>query len=58
MLISIPGVIAPLTYSPVAEMTSNVVAVPRSTTIAGPPNKSMAPTALATRSAPTSFGLS
>ena len=37
---------------------SKVVAVPKSTTMAGPPNFEYAATALAIRSAPTSFGLS
>jgi hypothetical protein len=53
-----PGVMAPPRYSPATEMASNVVAVPRSTTTHGPPNRSKAPTALAILSAPTSFGLS
>ena len=32
-----PGEIAPPTYCPLPLTTSNVVAVPKSTTIAGPP---------------------
>ena len=57
-LMSIPGKIAPPRYSPLAEMASNVVAVPKSTTIVGPPKRSKAATASAMRSAPTSLGLS
>src|SRR6478609_4051117 len=57
--ISIPGVIAPPTYWPFPETTSNVVAVPpKSTTIAGPPYSSTAASALMMRSVPTSRGLS
>ena len=37
MEISMPGKIAPPRYSPFSEMTSKVVAVPKSTTIVGPP---------------------
>ena len=36
-LISMPGTMAPPRYSPLSEMTSKVVAVPKSTTIVGPP---------------------
>ncbi len=53
-----PGAITPPTYSPRAETASKVVAVPKSTTIAGPPYSSTAATALMIRSAPTSLGLS
>lgn len=53
-----PGAMTPPTYSPRAETASNVVAVPKSTTIAGPPYSSTAATALMMRSAPTSLGLS
>ena len=35
--ISMPGAIAPPRYSPLADTASNVVAVPKSTTIVGPP---------------------
>jgi hypothetical protein len=55
---SMPGKMAPPRYSPLAEMASNVVAVPKSTTTTGPPNRSKAATASAMRSAPTSLGLS
>jgi hypothetical protein len=37
-LIPIPGQMTPPTYSPRRDTTSNVVAVPKSTTITGPPN--------------------
>ena len=53
-----PGTITPPAYSPLAVTTSNVVAVPKSTTIEAPLMRSVAATALAMRSAPTSFGLS
>ena len=53
-----PGKIAPPRYSPLADTASKVVAVPKSTTIVGPPKRSKAATASAMRSAPTSFGLS
>ena len=53
-----PGAMAPPTYWPAASTTSNVVAVPMSTTMHGAPNRSTAPTTLATRSVPTSRGLS
>ena len=36
-LISMPGTMAPPRYSPLAEIASKVVAVPKSTTIVGPP---------------------
>ncbi len=56
--ISIPGAIAPPRYSPRALTASNVVAVPKSTTIAGPPYRATAASAFTTRSVPTSLGLS
>ena len=37
MQISMPGAIAPPRYSPLAETASQVVAVPKSATIVGPP---------------------
>ena len=49
-----PGQITPPTYSPLRVTTSNVVAVPKSTTITGPPNAANAATPLTIRSAPTS----
>ena len=51
-----PGVIAPPRKSPSSPTTSNVVAVPRSTTIAGAPYNSRAAMALASRSGPTARG--
>ena len=54
----IPGQIAPPRYSPRAEMASKVVAVPKSTTMHGPPYSSNAATAFTIRSAPTSRGAS
>ncbi len=53
-----PGAMAPPRYSPLADTASQVVAVPKSAMIVGPPYRSRAPTALAIRSAPTSFGFS
>src|SRR5665213_2297239 len=53
-----PGAMAPPRNSPLRETTSKVVAVPMSTTMAGPPRRSKAATQLTTRSAPTSLGLS
>ena len=53
-----PGAMALPSSSPRAEMASTVVAVPKSTTTVGPPKRSYAATALTTRSAPTSRGLS
>ena len=53
-----PGAITPPQYSPCAEMTSNVVAVPKSTTTHGPPYFSKAATPLTSLSAPSSAGLS
>ncbi len=53
-----PGAMAPPTYSPLVETASKVVEVPKSTTIAGPPNRCTAASVLTIRSAPTSFGLS
>lgn len=44
------------TYSPRAEITSKVVAVPKSTTMAGPPCRWTAASALTMRSVPTSRG--
>ena len=55
---SMPGEIAPPTYSPRGLTTSKVVAVPKSTTMAGPSYRLAAASALTTRSAPTSRGLS
>ena len=52
--IAIPGTITPPAYSPRAVTTSNVVAVPKSTTMQGPPRRACAATALTMRSAPTS----
>ena len=53
-----PGTITPPAYSPSPVTTSNVVAVPKSTTMQGPPTASNAATALTIRSAPTSCGFS
>ena len=53
-----PGAITPPMNSPLSETTSKFVAVPKSTTIAGPPKRVNAARALTTRSAPTSRGLS
>src|SRR5688572_9065402 len=53
-----PGAMAPPMNSPRALMQSNVVAVPRSTTISGGPYRAIAATAFTMRSAPTSRGLS
>ena len=53
-----PGAITPPMNSPLSETTSKFVAVPKSTTIAGPPNRANAARAFTTRSAPTSRGLS
>ena len=53
-----PGAMAPPTYSPRAETASKVVAVPKSTTMHGPPYRWTAASALMIRSAPTSLGLS
>ncbi len=55
---SSPGAIAPPTKAPSWATQSNVVAVPRSTTIAGAPYRRDAASALASRSAPTSPGRS
>ena len=44
--------------SPLSETTSKFVAVPKSTTIAGPPNRVNAARVFTTLSAPTSRGLS
>ena len=51
-----PGVMAPPRYSPFAVTTSRVVAVPKSTMMAGPPNSRWTATAFTIRSAPTSKG--
>ena len=56
--ISMPGAIAPPRYSPAADTASNVVAVPKSTTIARAAVELTAASALTTRSVPTSLGLS
>ena len=53
-----PGKITPPRYSPWAETQSKVVAVPKSTAMAGPPSSSKAATAFTMRSAPTSRGFS
>ena len=53
-----PGAITPPRNSPFALTTSKFVAVPKSTTIAGPPVIEKAARAFTTRSAPTSRGLS
>src|SRR5699024_9235413 len=55
---SMPGAIAPPTYSPLGLTASNVVAVPKSTTTLGPPYRCPAASALMIRSLPTSLGLS
>ena len=39
--ISMPGTMAPPRYSPAAEIASKVVAVPKSTTMVGPPYRSI-----------------
>ena len=57
-LIWMPGAITPPRYSPLPDTQSNVVAVPKSTTISGPLKRSYAATALTIRSAPTSRGFS
>ena len=53
-----PGAITPPRYSPRAEMASKVIAVPKSTTMHGPPYLLNAATPFTMRSAPTSCGLS
>ena len=53
-----PGAMTPPRYSPSPETTSKVIAVPKSTTMHGPPKRSNAATALTRRSAPSSCGLS
>src|SRR5450432_880135 len=53
-----PGTITPPKYSPFGEMQSNVVAVPKSTTMTPALMRSYAATALTMRSAPTSRGFS
>ena len=57
-LACMPGAITPPTNSPLSLTTSKFVAVPKSTTIAGPPVSVNAASAFTTRSAPTSRGLS
>ena len=54
----IPGAITPASNVPSGPITSNVVAVPKSTTIVGPPYKVYAPTASTMRSGPTCLGFS
>ena len=56
--ISIPGARAPPKNSPLGETTSKFVDVPKSTTIAGPPNNVCAASVFTILSAPISFGLS
>ena len=56
--ISMPGASAPPKNSPLGDTTSKFVDVPKSTTIAGPPNKVCAARVLTIRSAPISLGLS
>ena len=51
-----PGAITPPRYSPAPEIASKVVAVPKSTTMTGPPNFAYAAAAFTIRSAPTSEG--
>ena len=53
-----PGASTPPRYSPRAETASKLIAVPKSTTMHGPPYLSKAATLLTMRSAPTSCGLS
>src|SRR5574341_2083544 len=55
--IPIPGAMTPPRYAPSAVTTQNVVAVPKSTMISGPPNASYAAAALTSRSAPISSGV-
>ena len=57
-LICKPGAITPPRNSPASDTTSKLVPVPKSTTIAGPPNIVNAASVFTTRSAPTSRGLS
>ena len=57
-LACMPGAITPPMNSPFALTTSKLVAVPKSTTTAGPPKREKAASAFTTRSAPTSRGLS
>jgi len=56
--ISMPGASAPPTYSPCALTASKLVAVPKSTTTAGPPYKWTAASEFMIRSLPASLGLS
>ena len=53
-----PGAMAPPRKSPSADTAVKVVAVPKSTTMAGPPYFSWTAMALQMRSAPTSLGCS
>ena len=53
-----PGAMTPPRYSADSETASKVVAVPKSTTMHGPPWRRWAATALTMRSAPSSRGLS
>src|SRR5207249_8088908 len=53
-----PGQITPPMYSPLLQMQSKVVAVPKSTATQGPPYFSQAATPFTMRSAPTSAGFS
>src|SRR5713226_3936681 len=53
-----PGAMTPPRYSQRSEITSNVIAVPKSTTMHGPPYLRNAATPFTIRSAPTSDGLS
>ena len=55
---SSPGAIAPPMNSPAAETASKLMAVPKSTTTSGPGRSASAATQFATRSDPTSWGLS
>ncbi len=56
--ILIPAVIVPPRYTPSFETAQNVVAVPKSTIINGPPYLSYAATAFTILSVPTCLGLS
>ena len=53
-----PGAMAPPRYSPAAEITSKVMAVPASTTMAAVPKSRWTATVFAMRSAPVSSGVS
>ena len=56
--ILMPGAMVPPIYSASGVIAQNVVAVPRSITISGPPYLAWAPTAFTILSAPTCLGLS